>query len=93
MAGSSPLAWQPGAQLSVMVEADITACLWFLRTGGICMLRILVPWHEADSKALLLIICHLLEKERVICLLVMKLDHTSPGAFAKGMCQLTDLSP
>lgn len=57
------------------------------------MLRILVPWHEADSKASLLIICHLLEKERVICLLVMKLDHTSPGAFARRMCQLTDLSP
>ena len=50
------------------------------------MLRILVPWHEADSKASLLIICHLLEKECVICLLVMKLDHTSPGAFSKEGC-------
>lgn len=80
VAWSKPLGWQVWAPSSVLVEASITAFLWFLRTGGICILRILIPWHEANSKASLLIICHLFEKDSVICALVMKLDHTS-GAY------------
>lgn len=44
------LAGQLWARFSVLVEASITAFLWFLPTGGICIWRLLVPWHEAKSK-------------------------------------------
>ncbi|XP_023386902.1 apoptosis regulator Bcl-2 isoform X1 [Pteropus vampyrus] len=44
------LAGQLWAKFSVLVEASITAFLWFLPTGGICIWRLLGPWHEAKSK-------------------------------------------
>lgn len=75
-------------------SSDVTAHVWFLRTGGVCFLRMFVLWHEANSKHR----CSSFEMssiwERLYDLFICNKTWPcfSRGCLTRRLCQLADRS-